>query len=95
MELSRSILHAQASPPVLLMLPSLNKFFSLCASNVPILEQLSGKANDCRKVVEQRCRFREICGVQFYVIIEKKDILSFDVGQGQITLLGRRAGVKY
>ena len=94
MELSRSILYAQASPPVLLMLPSLNKFFSLCASNVAILEQLSGKANDRRKVVEQSGGFGEIRGVQFYVVIEKEDILSFDVGKGQIALMGRRAEVK-
>ena len=94
MELSGSILHAQASPPVLLMLPSLNKFFSLCASNVSILKQLSGKANDCRKVVEQACGFREIRGVQFYVVIQKEDVFSFDVGKGQIALVGRRAGIK-
>ena len=94
MELSRSILHAQASQPVLLMLPSLNKFLSLCASNVSILEQLSGKANDRRKVVEQSGGFREIRGVQFYVVIEKEDILSFDVGKGRIALMGRRAEVK-
>jgi hypothetical protein len=94
MELSRSIRYAKASSPVLLRLPSLNKFFSLCASNIPILKQLSGKANDCRKVVEQGCGFREIRGVQFYVVIQKEDVLSFDVGKGQIALVGRRAGVK-
>jgi hypothetical protein len=94
MELSRSIRYAKASSPVLLRLPSVDKFSSLCATNVSVLEQLSRKTNDCWEVVEQRCRFREICRVQFYVVVEKKDILSFDVGQGQITLTGRGAGVK-
>ena len=88
MELGSSILYAKTSSPVLLRTPSVNKFFGLCASNLSILEQLSRKTNDCRKVVEQGCGFREICGVQFYVVIEKEDILSFDLGQGQITLMG-------
>jgi hypothetical protein len=94
MKLSRSILYAKTSSPVLLVTPPVDKFSSLCATNVSVLEQLSRKTNDCWEVVEQRCRFREICRVQFYVVVEKKDILSFDVGQGQITLTGRGAGVK-
>jgi hypothetical protein len=94
MELSSSILYAKASSPVLVLTPSVNKFFSICASNVSILEQLSRKTNDCRKVVEQGCGFREICGVQFDVVVKKEDILSVDLGQGQITLMARRAGVK-
>ena len=82
MELSRSILRAQTSSPVLVMTPSLNKLFSLCSSDVPVPEQLSRKTNYCRKVVEQRCGFQEICRMQFYVVIKKKDILAVDLREG-------------
>ena len=77
MKLRECSVDKKASSPVFFGFPSANEPPRLCTINVSILEQLSREGHDRGKVVEQRRSLRKIGGMQFNVVIGKKDIFSF------------------